>query len=127
MQRVLDGRDAPGQFFDALIARCGGNRDGVFAWLARANQTTYAQLAPLVTEFAMTDPVARAIMREAANEIAKIALALDPSGSLPIALCGGLATPLRSYLPDDLLGRVVDAHADAAAGALRLIRQRLQA
>lgn len=126
VQRVLDGRDPAGAFADAVIDRCGGDRDGVFTWLARANQTTYAQLAPLVTEFAATDPVARAIMVDAANEIAKIAAALDPSGTLPIALCGGLATPLRPFLPDHLLIRVVDAHADAAAGALRLIRQRLQ-
>lgn len=126
LQRVLDGRDAESDFSHALIAHCGGDRDGVFTWLGRANQTTYAQLAPLVTEFAKDDPVARGIMCDAAHELAKIAVALDPAGHLPIALCGGLAVPLRPYLPADLLRRVVDPRADAASGALLLIRTRLQ-
>ena len=55
-----------------------------------------------------------------------IALALDPSEQLPIALCGGLAAPLRPYLPAPLLQRVVAPHADAASGALQLIRRHLQ-
>lgn len=126
VQRVLDGRAVSGDFARAVIGKCGGGRDGVFAWLARANQTTYAQLAPLVIEHARGDDVAHGIMILAGQEIAQIAVALDPAGRLPIALCGGLAAPMRDYLPESLLARIVAPHADAAAGALQLIHLRLQ-
>jgi glucosamine kinase len=126
VQRVLDGRAVSGDFARAVIDQCGGDRDGVFAWLARANQTTYAQLAPLVIEYARGDNVAQGIMILAGQEIARIAAALDPAGSLPLALCGSLAAPLRDYLPEPLLARVVTPHSDAVAGALQLIRRRLQ-
>ena len=56
---------------------------------------------------------------------AAIARALDPQGTLPLALCGGLAAPLRAWLPESLLQKVVPAQGDSAAGALRLVRQRL--
>ena len=55
-----------------------------------------------------------------------MANALDAGGTLPIALCGGLAAPLRPYLPAALLRRLTAAQGDSAAGALRLIQQRLK-
>jgi glucosamine kinase len=122
-QRVLDGRRPAGEFSRAVIEFCGGDRDNLHIWLARANQTAYAQLAPIVIQFAARDEAARAMMIEAGHEIAEIAAALDPSGLLPIALCGGLAAPMSDYLPEQLRMRVVNPHADAAAGALQLIRQ----
>jgi glucosamine kinase len=123
IQRVLDGRRPSSDFARSVIALCGGDRNGLFAWLATANQTTYAQLAPVVIKYAASDEVARGMMIEAGNEIAEVAAALDPSGRLPIALCGGLAAPMRDYLPEQLRARAVNPHADAAAGALQLIRR----
>jgi glucosamine kinase len=120
---VLDGRRPSSDFARSVIALCGGDRNGLFAWLATANQTTYAQLAPVVIKYAASDEVARGMMIEAGNEIAEVAAALDPSGRLPIALCGGLAAPMRDYLPEQLRARAVNPHADAAAGALQLIRR----
>jgi glucosamine kinase len=125
VQRVLDGRDVSSDFAREVIARCGGNRDGVFAWLARANQTAYAQLAPVVIAHAETDKVARDIMIDAGHEVDKIAGALDPAGTLPIALCGGLAEPLTPYLPERLLQRIVKPQADSSAGALHILREHL--
>jgi glucosamine kinase len=52
--------------------------------------------------------------------------ALDPSGALPIALCGGLGEPLRPWLPHELLARVAAPLGDSAKGALRLIEQHLK-
>jgi glucosamine kinase len=125
-QRVLDGRAASGEFARAVIGRCCGDRDGVFAWLAGAGQGAYAQLAPLVIEHAPADQAARDIMVLAGQEIAQIAAALDPTSRLPIALCGGLAAPVRGYLPEPLAARVVMPTADAVGGALQLIRRRLE-
>lgn len=122
VQHVLDGRHPPTEFAAAVVAHCGGGRDGVFNWLAQANQTAYAQLARFTIQFAPTEPVARGILQKAGEEIAKMAHALDPSAQLPIALCGGLAAPLREYLPPALLNRVVQPQADSATGALILIK-----
>ena len=126
MQHVVDGRAGAGPFADAIIDACGGSREAIQDWLAGAGQTRYAQLAPLVLAHGPGDPVARAILDEAGRQAALIGAALDPSATLPVALCGGLAEPLRPYLPAALLQRVVPAHGDSAAGALRLISHHLK-
>jgi len=125
-QHVLDGRRPSSAFARAVIVEVGGDVNGLFNWLAAANQTTYAQLAPIVIQFAQQDDIARAMMIKAGAEIAETARALDPDGTLPLALCGGLAAPMTEYLPQQLRVRVVPPQADAATGALQLIRQSLQ-
>ena len=144
IQHVLDGRSEPDLFSAALLQHCGSidpddksvdnmevtntnaaDRDKVFNWLAKANQTTYAQLAPIVIAHAATIGSANDIMLAAGREVAKMASALDPSELLPIALCGGLADPILPYLPVDLLPRIVKPKSDSAAGALILIRRQI--
>ncbi|GGY06132.1 ATPase [Massilia dura] len=144
-QHVIDGRAAGSAFADAVIGECGengvdagagergdpgigegaGRRDAVQRWLAGATQTRYAQLARIVLAHAGGDDTARAIMIEAGRQVGLIAGALDLAGRLPIALCGGLAEPMRAFLPGDLLARIVPANGDSAAGALRLVRRSL--
>ena len=106
---MIDGRAPSSPFADALIAACGAGaddaRDAIQVWLGRANQTAYAQLAPIVVAHADTDAGARAILAAAGLEVAALAHALDPTGQLPLALCGGLGAPLRAYLPPDLAAR----------------------
>lgn len=126
IQQVLDGRREGSAFAQALIDACGGARDAIQVWLGQATQTSYASLAPVVVAHAASDPVARGILQDAAHEVASIARALDPSATLPLALCGGLGAPLRAYLPADLLARCAAPHGDAASGALRMIEQHLK-
>jgi glucosamine kinase len=126
IEQVLDGRKPASAFAGAVIDACGGNRDAVQVWLGKATQTTYAGLARLVIAHAGTDPVAQAILHEAGREVANMVAALDPSGALPIALCGGLGEPLRPWLPHELLARVAAPLGDSAKGALRLIEQHLK-
>jgi glucosamine kinase len=121
IEQVLDGRKGGGAFAQAVSQACGGQREAIQRWLGTATQTSYASLARLVIEHGDTDPFARAILLEAGQEVASIAAALDPSGSLPLALCGGLGEPLRHYLPATLLARTVAPQGDSAAGALRMI------
>jgi glucosamine kinase len=126
IEKVLDGRRPASAFANELIQACGGQRDAVQAWLGHATQTAFAALAPTVLKHAASDPVARRILEQAGQEVAEIAHALDPSGQLPLALCGGLGAPLRAYLPPALLARSVAPHGDAASGALRMIAMHLQ-
>ncbi|WUR14657.1 BadF/BadG/BcrA/BcrD ATPase family protein [[Empedobacter] haloabium] len=126
VQQVVDGRVPGNAFADAVIEACGGSRDRIQVWLANASQTQYAQLARIVLQFADSAEPARAIMLEAGRQVALIAQALDDTGTLPIALCGGLGEPMRPFLPPELLAAVVPAHGDSAEGALRLIQQQLK-
>jgi glucosamine kinase len=126
IEQVIDGRRPSSAFAQAVIDACGGARDAIQVWLAHANQTRYASLAPIVIEHAGSDSVARSVLAEAGKEVARIAQALDPSGQLPLALCGGLGAPLRAYLPPELLARSVAPHGDAASGALRMIELHLE-
>jgi glucosamine kinase len=125
IQQVIDGRKPGSAFADALIDACGGSRDAIQSWLGQATQTAYASLARYVVAHGETEPVARAILEDAGLEVATMAAALDPSGELPVALCGGLGEPLRPYLPQALLARVVAPQGDSAKGALHLIEQLL--
>ena len=126
VERVVDGRAPSSAFARELIAACGGSRDAIQVWLGRANQTAYAQLAPIVVAHAATDENARAILAAAGLEVAALAHALDPTGTLPLALCGGLGVPLRAYLPADLAARCGTPQGDAASGALRMIALHVQ-
>jgi glucosamine kinase len=126
VQQVLDGRLPTDAFATDVARACGGERDAIQTWLAQATQTNYAQLARVVLQHGDSNAVARAILLAAGHEVELMANALDASGKLPIALCGGLAAPLHPYLPAALLPRLVAPQGDSAAGALRLIRQRLK-
>jgi glucosamine kinase len=126
IEQVLDGRRPHSAFAQAMIEACGGERDAVQVWVGNATQTSYASLAPIVLRHADSNDCARAILVEAGREVAVIAHALDPSGQLPLALCGGLGTPLRAFLPPELLARSVLPQGDAASGALRMIALHLK-
>jgi glucosamine kinase len=126
IQQVIDRRARGSAFADAVIEACGGSRDRIQVWLASASQTSYAQLARIVLQHGGSNATAHAILSEAAYQVALIAKALDPAGTLPIALCGGLGEPLRPYLPAELLQRIVPPRGDSAAGGLKLIQQLLK-
>jgi glucosamine kinase len=125
-QQAQDGRALHTDFTQAVFNACGGNREALFAWLESANQTRYAQLAPIVQEYAGQDAAALQIMQRAALEVVKLVNALDPSRTLPLALCGGLASGMKRYLPTAIRTRLIPPIDDAVGGALILLRRRLE-
>jgi glucosamine kinase len=126
IEQVLDGRVEGGAFAREVIEACGGKRDAVQLWLGRANQTAYAGLARFVVMHGETDPVARAILEHAGQEVASIADALDRSHTLPLALCGGLGEVLMAYLPYTTRARCLAPQGDSARGALLMIERHLE-
>ena len=84
-------------FAGALLKFCGGSKDAVFSWLAGASQTKFAQLA-FGHRICWKKVAKRKYFKKAGIEVGKMANALDPSGTIPIALCGGLAEVVWSYL-----------------------------
>jgi glucosamine kinase len=119
-QQAVDGRVPADGFAQALLARVGAtDRDSLIVWLGSANQTAYASLAPVVLAH-RDHPFASALLAQAGAEVAKMVAALDPSATLPVALCGGLGQPLCDWAPDTVRVRLRAPLADSMQGALRL-------
>ena len=94
------------------------------AWMDRATATDYATFAPLVMRHADAgDPVARRIVREAAEHIDELVRRLSESGASRIALLGGLASSIQPWLAPDVQRRLVPIEGDAVDGALHLARR----
>lgn len=124
-QRALDGRDAVGPLTEAVWQAVGGDVVSMLTWCAGADQRAFAALTPLVFAHEDLDPRAKAMLQCAADELATLALALDPAEQLPLAVAGSVAERLVPRWPAALRARCVAPQADAASGALMMIRQRL--
>jgi glucosamine kinase len=122
-QQVLDARKPNDDLARTLLAHTGAlDRDGLVVWLCAANQTAYAGLAPVAFEHRM-HPFAARLLSEAGVEVGKMIAALDASGTLPVALCGGLGAPLREYVPQLYQTRLREPLADSAHGGLQLAQR----
>jgi glucosamine kinase len=94
------------------------------AWMDHATATDYATFAPLVMRHADAgDPVARRIIREAAEQIDELVRRLSECGAPRVALLGGLATSMQPWLAPDVQRRLVPVEGDSVDGALHLARR----
>jgi glucosamine kinase len=94
------------------------------AWMDRATATDFATFAPLVMRHADAgDPVARGIVRDAAEQIDELVRRLIECGAPRVALLGGLASPMQPWLAPDVERRLVPVEGDAVDGALHLARR----
>lgn len=94
------------------------------AWMDGASATDYATFAPLVMRHADAgDPIARRIVRDAAEQIDELARRLSESGAPRIALLGGLASTMQPWLAPDVQRRLVPVEGDAVDGALHMARR----
>jgi glucosamine kinase len=94
------------------------------AWMDRATATEYATFAPLVMRHADAgDPIARRIVRDAAEQIDELVRRLLECGAARVALLGGLASSVQPWLAPDVQRRLVAVEGDAVDGALRLARR----
>lgn len=118
--RAFDRRCDAGPLAYRVRAHCGGAREALQAWSARAGQFDYAQLAPAVFECEASDPAAAAILRQAVQALEELAQAIDPQGRLPLALGGSVAERLAPRMSGALRRRLVAAQGGAVDGALAL-------
>ena len=94
------------------------------AWMDHATATDYAIFAPLVMRHADAgDPVARRIIRDAAEQIDELVRRLSECGASRVALLGGLASSMQPWLAPDVQRRLVPVEGDAVDGALHLSRR----
>jgi glucosamine kinase len=66
-------------------------------------------------------------MTQAGVRIAELAQALFMLGVRRVALAGGLAEPVKPYLPHEVRDRLAEPKADAMAGGILLAKTRLGA
>ncbi|HKS84667.1 MAG TPA: BadF/BadG/BcrA/BcrD ATPase family protein [Pseudolabrys sp.] len=93
-------------------------------WMDHATATDYATFAPLVLRHADAgDPIARRILRDAAEQVDELVRRLTECGARRVALLGGLASPMEPWLSPDVQRRLVPVEGDAVDGALYLARR----
>lgn len=124
-QAALDGRAVAGPLARHVWTLCGADHGALLEWCRSAGQFEYAQLAPAVFGVEADDAHAAELLAAAVHELEALALALDPPGSLPLAVSGSVGRRLAPRFSAALRGRCVDAAQGADAGALILIRRAL--
>ena len=126
-QAAMDGRVSAGALARHVWARCGADRVALLDWCRSAGQFEYAQLAPMVfdADAEADDAHAAALLAAAVLELEALALALDPDGSLPLAVSGSVGRRLAPRFSAALRSRCVELAQGADAGALTLIRRAL--
>jgi glucosamine kinase len=122
--RAYDDRAVDSNLTRDVMTRFNNDPFEAVAWMDRATATDYATFAPLVLRHADAgDPVARRIVRDAAEQIDELVRRLAECGAARIALLGGLASSMQPWLAPDVQRRLVPVEGDAVDGALHLARR----
>ena len=122
--RAYDERSIGGSLTRDVMMRFHNDPFEAVTWMDQATATDYATFAPLVMRHADAgDPVARRIVRDAAEQIDELVRRLSECGASRVALLGGLASSMQPWLAPDVQRRLVAVEGDALDGALHLARR----
>jgi glucosamine kinase len=120
---AYDGRIAPTDLALAILEQFGGP-EAIVDWAGQARPGDYGRLSPLVFDYARRgDALALDLIAITVQGAIQIANRLFDLGAPALCLVGGLAEPLRPWLPEAVMQRVVPARADALEGAIILARR----
>lgn len=122
-QKTLDGRREKSKLSDLVLDFCGKTPQNFLEWLGKANQNTFAKLAPLVFEAANDDKDAKELLTKAGLEIELMVRALDADLKLPLSICGRLGQELIDYLPREIKEKNKPPFGDSTLGALLLFKE----
>ncbi|NIX75073.1 BadF/BadG/BcrA/BcrD ATPase family protein [Microvirga terricola] len=118
---AYDGRIPTTPLTQTLLAKFGNDPELLIDWVGKARPSDYARYAPTVLDHAKRrDPLGVALITDAATGLAQIATRLLDLGAPTLCLFGGLAEPLRPWLPPPLQQAIVQPTADALDGAILL-------
>jgi glucosamine kinase len=124
LRRVIwayDGRIPSTPLSDVILAEFGHDPEALVDWVGKARPSDYAGYAPLVLKHArQRDPLGLELVQNAASEMAQIATRLLDLGAPALCIFGGLAEPLRPWLPPPLQQAIIPPAADALDGAILL-------
>jgi len=120
---AYDGRAERSGLTAAILTRFDGDPTQIVTFAAKASSADYARFAPLIFKYAAEqDPLAIALVNEAANAAASIIDALQEAGAPTVSLIGGLADPLSTWLPRRLCDFITRPQSDPADGAILMAR-----
>ena len=121
---AYDGRAARTALSDAVLGRFGGSAEEIVAFATDAQPADFGRLAPLVLDQAAErEPLALAIVSQAAADAARLVTRLLDWGAPSVCLLGGLAEPLSGWLPPPLKERLAPPLGDAMDGAILMARE----
>jgi glucosamine kinase len=122
---TYDGRAEKSGLTDALLTRFNWDPARIVSFAASACSADYARFAPLIFKYASAqDPLAIAIVSEAAEAAVNIIDRLLAAGASTVSLIGGLAEPLSSWLPPRLSDFITPPQTDPVDGAILMARLR---
>lgn len=122
--RALDGRTQVTPLSIAVTERFDHDTSKAVAWMDAASPRDYASFAPLVIERAKADdPIARAIVEDAALHVERFIETIFEKGAPRCALAGGLAPHMMPWLRARTVARLVEPQGDPLDGALLLARR----
>ncbi len=120
--RAFDGLEPMSGLSRALLAGFDGDPLRMTRWAQTAKPGDYGAFAPRVFEAARAgQPGALEIVGRAAGAIVAIFRTLEALGAERVAIVGGVAEPLRTYLPAEVEARLRKPKHDAVDGAILLV------
>lgn len=126
MRRVLwayDDRIEATPLLDRAFGQFQSDPHAIVHWASNALPHEFGALAPMVVEHAQTgDAIGVELMRAAATHVDALAARLTALGVDRIALVGGLAEHMTSWVSDSTQARLTRPAGDALDGALQLAR-----
>ncbi|MGL1861393.1 MAG: hypothetical protein OCC46_02590 [Pseudodesulfovibrio sp.] len=124
---ALEGVIPMGDLAREIMDRLGNTPEKAVPWAETATPGQYGSFAPLVTKCALDgDPLANRIMREAGEDAGLLLRAMEAKGAGCVALIGGVASVIDTWLPEDVKHLLVAPAGDALDGALLLARRKLE-
>lgn len=119
--RAHDGLEPETPLTRDLMARFDHDPVATIQWGRTARSSDFAEIVPLVFSCAeKSDAVALDLLLETAAALTELGDALQRLGAERLAMTGGLAGPIRPYLPAALRERLRPALLDPLDGALLL-------
>ena len=120
--RAFDGLEPMSGLSRALLAEFDSDPLRMMTWAHSAKPGDYGAFAPRVFEAARAgESGAREIVGRAATAVVAIFRALEARGVEQIAIVGGVAEPLRTYVPSEIEARLRRPKHDAVDGAVLLV------
>jgi glucosamine kinase len=125
---VHDGRAPRTPLAEAILVHFGNSAEAIVAFATTARPGDYGRFVPLVLEHAARrEPLALALVTQAADDAARIMNRLLDVGAPSVCLIGGLAEALAPWLPPPLRERLAAPRGDSLEGAILLARRTAQA
>jgi glucosamine kinase len=108
----------------AILDRFGWDPAKIVRFASRATPALYAELSPLVFQYASAqDPLAVTLVRETAEAAVTMIDRLVEVGAPAISLVGGLAEPLLPWLPPEIRDLITEPQSDALDGSILMARR----